>query len=138
MINEEKVRLMTKLAIYEENKGKNIIPLGDYYREDYIGIQMLKSFFAGTIGYVLILLLMVLYQLEYLLNQIVKLDVMAMVVSVLVVYVIFMAVYLGITYIICATRYKKAKKSLKAYDNVLKKLEGVYEREEMDTKPIKW
>lgn len=138
MINEEKVRLMTKLAIYEENKGKSIIPLSKYFREDYIGIQMLKSFFAGTIGYLLIVLLVVCYKLEYLINEIVKLDVMAMIVSVLAVYVICMAIYLGVIYVVCSNRYKKAKKSLKAYDNVLKKLEGLYEKEETDTKPIKW
>ena len=138
MINEEKVRLMTKLAIYEENKGKHISPIGDYYKEDYVGIQMLKSFFAGTFAYLLILLLMACYQLEYLIMEIVKLDVVAMIISIVVAYVFFMAVYLGITYVICSTKYKKAKKSLKSYDNVLKKLENVYQKEEDDTKPIKW
>ncbi len=138
MINEEKVRLMTKLAIYEENKGKHIIPIGNYYKEDYVGIQMLKSFFTGTFAYLLILLLMACYQLEYLITEIVKLDVVAMIVSIVVAYVFYMAVYLGITYVICSTRYKKAQKSLKAYDNVLKKLETVYQREDDDTKPIKW
>lgn len=138
MINEEKVRLMTKLAIYEENKGKGIIPISKYYREDYIGIQMLKSFFSGTVGYVLILMLMASYKLEWLINEIVKLDIVAMIIGIVAAYIVFMAAYLGVTYFIHSNRYKRAKKSLKAYDGVLKKLEGIYEREETDTKPIKW
>lgn len=138
MINEEKVRLMTKLAIYEENKGKQMIPLNNYYREDYIGIQMLRSFFSGTIAYVMILVLIICYQLEYLIMEIVKLDIPAMIISIVASYVLFIAIYLGITYVISSARYKKSKKSLKAYDNVLKKLEGVYQREEDDTKPIQW
>ena len=31
MVNEEKIRLMTKLAIYEENDGKKEIPLASYF-----------------------------------------------------------------------------------------------------------
>ena len=138
MINEEKVRLMTKLAIYEENKGKTIIPMSNYYREDYIGIQVLKSFFSGTIAYLLILLLTFSYQIERLINEFVKLDMKGLITGILVAYVFFIAVYLGIAYIICSIRHKKAKKSLKAYDSVLKKLENIYEREETDTKPMKW
>lgn len=138
MINEDKVRIMTKLAIYEEGRGKSLIPVSKYFKEDYVGIQMLKSFFAGTIGFALVMVLVVAYQIEDLINEIVKLDIVAMIAGALGAYVVFMAVYLGLTYFLCTIHYKKAKKSLKAYDSVLKKLEGIYEKEETDTKPMKW
>ena len=34
MLNEEKVRVMTKLAIYEQGEGKKYLPISKYYRSD--------------------------------------------------------------------------------------------------------
>jgi hypothetical protein len=50
MVNEERVRVMTKTAIFEEGVGKKALPTGEYYRSDYLFIQMLKSFFLGKRG----------------------------------------------------------------------------------------
>ena len=36
MVKEDKVILMTKLAMYEQNEGKESIPVSRYYRSDYI------------------------------------------------------------------------------------------------------
>ena len=36
MINEEKVKIMTKLAMYEQGKGRKYLPVSRYYRSDYI------------------------------------------------------------------------------------------------------
>ena len=44
MLNEERIRSMTKLAIYENNEGKKTIPLTHYYKSDYISKSMMKSF----------------------------------------------------------------------------------------------
>ena len=42
MLNEERVILMTKMASHEENEGKKNVAIGNYYRSDYIAIQVLK------------------------------------------------------------------------------------------------
>ena len=46
MLNNRKVRLMTKLAIYEKEDGKEDIRLGRYYRGDYVRYQLLKTIVA--------------------------------------------------------------------------------------------
>ena len=51
MINEEKVKIMTKLAMYEQGKGRKYLPVSKYYRSDYIGLALIKNFFLVTIGY---------------------------------------------------------------------------------------
>ena len=53
MINEEKVKIMTKLAMYEQGKGRKYLPVSKYYRSDYIGLALIKNFFLVTIGYCL-------------------------------------------------------------------------------------
>ena len=47
MINEEKVKIMTKLAMYEQGKGRKYLPVSKYYRSDYIGLALIKKFFFG-------------------------------------------------------------------------------------------
>ena len=46
MINEEKVKIMTKLAMYEQGKGRKYLPVSRYYRSDYIGLALIKNFFS--------------------------------------------------------------------------------------------
>ena len=51
MINEEKVKIMNRLAMYEKRGGKKYLPVSRYYRSDYIGLALIKNFFLVTIGY---------------------------------------------------------------------------------------
>lgn len=46
MINEEKVKIMTKIAMYEQGKGRRYLPVSKYYRSDYIGLALIKNFFS--------------------------------------------------------------------------------------------
>ena len=45
MLNEEKIKIMNKLAMYEQGEGKKYLPVSRYYRSDYIGLAMIKKFF---------------------------------------------------------------------------------------------
>ena len=65
MINEEKVKIMTKLAMYEQGRGRKHLPVSRYYRSDYIGLALIKNFFLVTIGYVLIVAAVAVYFGEY-------------------------------------------------------------------------
>ena len=68
MLNEERIRLMTKLAIYEEGEGKKTIPMSRFYRSDFIGRAIMKSFIIGTILYGILLGIWIIYQMENFLN----------------------------------------------------------------------
>ena len=39
MLDERKVKLMTKLAMYEETQGKEDFKISEYYRKDYAGMH---------------------------------------------------------------------------------------------------
>ena len=54
MLNEDKIKVMNKLAMYEKTEGKKYLPVSKYYRSDYIGLALIKNFFLVTIGYVLV------------------------------------------------------------------------------------
>ena len=108
MLNEEKVRYMTELAIFEKTQGKEIFSINRFFKSDYVGIQMFRPFFGYTFSYALILLLWILYQLEELLGTISFDDVVRLGSLCGFWYLVGLAVYLGISWAVAARRYNYA------------------------------
>lgn len=126
MLNGERVILMTKMASYESNEGKKNVNIGNYFRGDYIAIQVLKSLFCATIAFAIIFALFIFYDFEIFLQDIYKMDLISFARNILVYYGITMLAYGGISYGVYSYRYTKAKKSLKRYYHNLKKLSSLY------------
>ncbi len=131
MLNVEKIKLMTKLAIYEKNEGKEDIPISKYYKSDYIRYNLLKSIVSVTIGYGLILVLIGIYNLEYIIGEAINLDYKVLGSQVLRVYLILMGIYLSISIILSTINYEKSRKGLKSYYNNLKKLRKIYSEKQI-------
>lgn len=130
MINEEKVKIMNRLAMYEKREGKKYLPVSKYYRSDYIGLAMIKNFFLVTIGYALVVGAVAVYNSEYLMNNIHKMNLINLGIGILVGYVATLAAYSVLTYIQYTVKYHCAKKSVKKYYQELTRLEKIYSREE--------
>ena len=130
MLNEEKVRLMNRLAIYEKTEGRKYLPVSRYYRSDYIGLALIKNFFLVTIGFLLALGGVTLYFSDYLLDNINRVDLVQIGIDLAVGYGIILALYSVLTYIVYSIIYHKAKKSVKGYYENLTRLEKLYGREE--------
>lgn len=128
MINEEKVILMTKMASYESGRGKKDINILHYFRSDYIGFQMLKSIIAATISFFAVFGIYVFYNFETLMQDIYKMDLLAFGKTIIILYLCTVGAYGVISYVVYASRYNRAKRSLKAYYANLKKLAGMYDR----------
>ena len=130
MLNEEKIKIMNKLAMYEQGEGKKYLPVSRYYRSDYIGLALIKNFFLVTIGYCLILAGIAAYFGEYLVDNIHKMDLVAVGSNAVIGYVVVLVVFSVATYIQYSVRYHKAKKSVKEYYQELTQLNKIYSREE--------
>jgi hypothetical protein len=129
MLNQERIKLMTRMASYEENQGKKNMVIGSYFRGDYIGMQMIKTIIYGTIAYVLLFAMYLYYDFEHFMQDIYKMDFMKFAQNVVLYYVIFIACYAVITYIVYSYRYNEAKKSLKKYYYSLRQLSAMYDLE---------
>ena len=46
MLNEEKIRLMTGIAMFEKEANKEIFPVTRYFKSDYISSRLIRSFLA--------------------------------------------------------------------------------------------
>ena len=129
MLSEERIKLMTKMAAYEENEGRRYMAIGSYFRSDYMGKQVIRSVISATIAFLCVFGLYLFYHMESLMQDIYKIDLLAMGKKILYYYVIFVAGYAVITYIIYSFRYSRARKSLKKYYDNLKQLLALYDIE---------
>ncbi len=129
MLNAERVILMTQMASYEENEGKKNVNIGNYFRSDYIAIQVLKSVFSATIAFVIVFALFIFYDLEVFMQDIYKMDLITFAKNVLLYYALTVVSYGIVSYAVHSYRYTKAKKSLKRYRNNLKKLNALYQEQ---------
>ena len=130
MINEEKVKIMTKIAMYEQGKGRKYLPVSKYYRSDYIGLALIKNFFLVTIGYIMAIAAVAVYFGEYLMENLHKMDLVSLGIYIIIGYVAALVGYSILTYIQYSVKYFKAKKSVKEYYTQLTELSKIYTREE--------
>ncbi|NBH26400.1 hypothetical protein D3Z60_11380 [Lachnospiraceae bacterium] len=128
MINEEKVILMTKLASYETDKGKKDILVVNYFRSDYIGFQLLKSVIAATISFCALFAVYAFYNFEELMQDVYKMDLLEYGKSIIILYLCAVGAYGVISYVLYASRYSRAKKSLKNYQANLRRLASMYDK----------
>jgi len=129
MLNNHKIRLMTKLAIYEMKDGKEDIRLGKYYRVDYVRYQLLKTIVAVTCGYLILVLLTILYNMEYLIAEAVKLDYASIGRNILGIYLVLLLAFSGMAALGYTIKYNRSRKKLAKYYRMLKRLRIIYREE---------
>lgn len=135
MINNRKVRLMTRLAIYEENEGKEDVRLSKYYGTDYIRLNVLRSVVALTVGYLLLLLVIVVYHSEYLIREAVTLNYRDIIVRYAGGYILLLTVYCAACMIGYWVKYRNSRKKLSKYFRMLRRLRSIYREESGELVP---
>ena len=129
MINEEKIALMTKLALYEEKEGKKALPMGKYYKEDYVSLHMVNTVIIATFSYLLILAVIVFSHIEDMMANIANMDIIKLGKDVVIGYVVMLVAYIIISYVVYTIKFKRVRKSLNEYNGNLKKLYNMYSKD---------
>jgi len=132
MLNNRKIRIMTKLAVYEEKDGKEDIKMSKYYKTDYVRLQVLKSIVSATVGYILILLMIGMYKSESIISDAVKLDFVRIGQTILGFYIMIITVYVISSIIGYSLKYDYSRKYLSKYYKALKKLSNIYREEKVN------
>ena len=107
MLDRSKVKLMTKLALYEQTQGKEDFKISEYYRKDYV----LLAGFDLIVGHMSLLLMLI------------------MMLVAVVGYVVILAIYAGVTSHVYNQKHKDARQRVKMYNHDLIKLLKLYEKE---------
>lgn len=129
MLNEEKIRLMTKAAVYEAGEGKKALAMNRYFRGDYISINLIFSWISYTIAFAICLGVWAFYHMEELMENINTMDLPELGKQIVFLYLGLLAVYQLIHYIIYHLRYQKNRKSLAGYQQILKQISHIYQAE---------
>lgn len=130
MINEERVRLMTRMAAYEENEFRKHKAVVGFFRGDYISLQMVKTVISTTAAYAILLGLYIMYDFEQFMKDIYQMDVVSFIKRVVILYLVMLGIFMLITYVLSLYRYNRSLQSTKLYYGNLKKLSHLYGEEE--------
>lgn len=129
MLNEKRLKLMTRMAIYENHDGKEDFKISEYYQKDYASLNTWKSIIWVTIGYAIIIGAILLIFLDEIFNVTTISGLLVIVGAIVTGY--FMVIV--ITGIIAHDFYKKkhmeARKRVKRFNNNLTRLGRMYEKE---------
>jgi hypothetical protein len=132
MLNNKKIRIMTKLALYEQKEGKEDIKMGKYYKTDYVRLQVLKTIVSVTVAYLLILLMVGMYKAEYIISKLVTFDFVRIGQYILGIYIMIMTVFVTGSIIGYSLKYDNSRKTLSKYYKSLKKLSNFYKEEKLN------
>lgn len=133
MINEKKVAVMTRMAAYEAGRGKKDEEICGFFRSDYVGFQLLKTWIGTTIAFCLLAGIWLLYRIDEMTSILYAVDVDALMKlgrQVLTAYVILCGSYLLATWVVAHITYAKAHKDSVLFDRMLNEVDGSEEEEE--------
>ncbi len=125
MLNERKIRLMTKTAIYEKGKGREDMKVSSYGGSDYVRYNTLKTLICAAVAGLLIIFMGILYKMDDILANIMRLDYLRIGRDLLVVFLVFLGVYAVAGLIFYQQKYYRASKRLKKYQLSLKKIASI-------------
>lgn len=131
MENEKKLHQMIRVVRFEQKAGAEDLRINKYYRRDYVAFAMIRNFFIVTIGYGLLLGVLLLYYMDFLLNTLKTLNIKAPLVAIFAGYLFVVAIYTVLVYTICSLRYHRAQRRVKNYYRELKILRDLQKLEEM-------
>lgn len=135
MISEERVKLMTRMASFEDNEGRKSASIARHFRSDYVWLQVLKAVICASLACMIVFGVYVYTDFEGFILELYKMDdIWEYAKGILKYYLIFVLSYSVIVYIVFSFRYGKSRNNLKRYFNNLKLLNSLYIKEEGESK----
>ena len=123
MVNPIRFEQMASLAGFESGRDGKLLRIARYYKSDYIAVQMIKTFFLTTIGVVLVIGLFAAGHMNMILASVGDWNLTAVEAVLLIAYIVFIAVYLAVTYLTASRRWTRARKIAGIYEKKLRELE---------------
>ncbi len=131
MLNEEKVKSMTKAAIYEEGPEKKSLKISSYYRGDYLGLQMAKSAVAYTVSFGILTAMWAMGRIEELMLMLSRPEYVEAILKIMILlFIAGLVLYEIAVYIYYSSEYQRAKKSTGVFHAHLKRIHKFYETQE--------
>lgn len=136
MINEERVKHMTSMAIFEKEFGPDYQPMLRYSKKEYIALHGWGGFLAGTLFFGLIYVGIVLYIAGNVLENINTMYILLMILAGLLAYALYIIIHVHNTRRRAARQYRRGRRLIKELGAKYSKLNMMYEDEARQTRPL--
>lgn len=128
MLNEEKIRWMTKASIYEKRQGRIDLGRNEYFMGDYVRLHLLKNGISLTIAYILLAGLYVVYKIEEIFDMAANMQLGLLLKEMLLLYIILLVIYTGIGIVYYSWQYQSSHKQVKKYYRILRHIDQCGEK----------
>lgn len=129
MLDKNKIRLMTRMSIYEKNHGETDFRISSYYRKDYASLKTWITLIWVTIGYGILFGGVCFYISDSLIGNLTLFKFFALLLVGVVGYIALLIVYRVGAGSYYKKRHARAKQNVKRYYRCLSRLEKMYEKE---------
>lgn len=115
MLNEDKIRIMSRCAMYEKADGKEDIAINHYFRGDYIRLNTLKTWIGVTIAFVMCVGIYAVMNAQYYVENLFKMDFLGLIKEFLVAYILVLVVFGVISVVFYGWKYADSHKRILWY-----------------------
>lgn len=129
MLDKRKIRLMTRMALYEQGEGAEDMKISAYYKKDYVSMKMIATFIWTTIGYACAMLLILAWGMTGWMEEL-NFSLLLMLSGVVILgYLALLIITLLVTSRVCGRKHRDARMRMKRYNHGLLQLMKMYEKE---------
>ena len=136
MINEERVKHMTSMAIFEKELGPEYQPMLRYSKKEYVALYGWGGFLTGTLFFGIIYVAIIIYVAGNVLENITTMYILLMILAGMLAYALYIIIHVHNTRRRAAKQYRKGKRLIKELALRYSKLNMMYEDEARETKPL--
>ena len=127
MLDERKVKLMTRMALYEEQQGREDLKVS----ADYTSLHTLATILWVTIGYVCLVVLLGISVFDKLMEKMSVGMIIVTAIAIVAAYLAIIIAYAVYTHVTCNNRHKEARARVKLYNHDLARLLNLYKKKDM-------
>ena len=129
MLNENKVKVMTKMAMYESGQGAEDEKINMYYKRDYVSYKTLVSAIWMTVGYAAMVALIACIFFEEILKRLSVNFLIAFIVAIVALYLAVLLLDVIGASQFYNRKYTEARRRLKKFNHNLTRLNRMYDKE---------
>lgn len=133
MINEEKVRIMTRCATYEKHHGRTDLPIAGFFKSDYVKFNIWKTLLAVLMAFLILTGIFVVGYYEEIFEELNQLHFKKMAILLVAVLLLLLVVYYFIARILYIRRFERVRKGVASYYRDLKRLKEFYDKDGDDS-----
>ena len=129
MIDKSRIKLMTKMACYDQKLSEEDTETYGYFKKDYISLRTLTSALWISLAYAIIVVAGIFCYIDRIINNMSIGKLIMMVVIIFATYIVLLVGYCVCAHRFYKKKYTNAKKRIKRYYKQIVHLQRIYAKE---------